>query len=128
MTMHSAKGLEFNNVYIAGAEEEIFPRKCQWIHPRNWKKKGDLFYVAITRSTKTGVISYAQNRYRWGTLTFSSPAVFCAILIRFLLTGLRKKITKASEYNTHKNNSSLSVQGQCIKKADSPASREHCFR
>jgi DNA helicase-2/ATP-dependent DNA helicase PcrA len=76
MTMHSAKGLEFNNVYIAGAEEEIFPSRMSVDSPQELEEERRLFYVALTRSKKKVVITYAQNRYRWGTLTFSSPSRF----------------------------------------------------
>jgi DNA helicase-2/ATP-dependent DNA helicase PcrA len=76
MTMHSAKGLEFNNVYIAGAEEEIFPSRMSVDSPQELEEERRLFYVALTRSKKRVVITYAQNRYRWGTLTFSNPSRF----------------------------------------------------
>ncbi|MBN1413559.1 MAG: UvrD-helicase domain-containing protein [Bacteroidales bacterium] len=76
MTMHSAKGLEFNNVYIAGVEEEIFPSRMAVDSPQELEEERRLFYVALTRSKKKVVITYAQNRYRWGTLTFSNPSRF----------------------------------------------------
>jgi len=76
MTMHSAKGLEFNNVYIAGVEEEIFPSRLSVDSQQELEEERRLFYVAITRAKKRVVITYAQNRYRWGTLTFSKPSRF----------------------------------------------------
>jgi DNA helicase-2/ATP-dependent DNA helicase PcrA len=76
MTMHAAKGLEFNNVYIAGAEEEIFPSRLSVDSQHELEEERRLFYVAITRAKKRVVITYAQNRYRWGTLTFSKPSRF----------------------------------------------------
>ena len=76
MTMHAAKGLEFNNVYIAGAEEEIFPSRMAVDSPQELEEERRLFYVALTRSKKRIVITYAQNRYRWGTLMFSHPSRF----------------------------------------------------
>ncbi|MBN2273693.1 MAG: UvrD-helicase domain-containing protein [Bacteroidales bacterium] len=76
MTMHSAKGLEFNNVYIAGVEEEIFPSRLSVNSPQELEEERRLFYVALTRSKKRVIITYAQNRYRWGTLMFTSPSRF----------------------------------------------------
>lgn len=76
MTMHAAKGLEFNNVYIAGAEEEIFPSRMAVDSPQELEEERRLFYVALTRSKKKVVITYAQNRYRWGSLIFSNPSRF----------------------------------------------------
>lgn len=76
MTMHSAKGLEFNNVYIAGVEEELFPAKMSLESPEEMEEERRLFYVAITRAKKRVYITYAQNRYKWGTPTRSQPSRF----------------------------------------------------
>jgi DNA helicase-2/ATP-dependent DNA helicase PcrA len=76
MTMHSAKGLEFNNVYIAGVEEELFPSRMSFESPEELEEERRLFYVAITRARKRVFISYAQNRYRWGTPTSCQPSRF----------------------------------------------------
>ncbi len=76
MTIHAAKGLEFSNIYIAGAEEEIFPSRLSLDSPNELEEERRLFYVAITRAKKRVIITYAQNRYRWGTLTFSKPSRF----------------------------------------------------
>jgi DNA helicase-2/ATP-dependent DNA helicase PcrA len=76
MTMHSAKGLEFNNVYIAGVEEELFPSRMSFESPEEMEEERRLFYVAITRARKRVFISYAQHRYRWGTPTSCQPSRF----------------------------------------------------
>jgi DNA helicase-2/ATP-dependent DNA helicase PcrA len=76
MTMHSAKGLEFNNVYIVGVEEELFPSRMAFESPEDMEEERRLFYVAITRAKKRVFISYAQNRYKWGTPTMSQPSRF----------------------------------------------------
>ncbi len=76
MTMHSAKGLEFNNVYIVGLEEELFPSKMSFESPEDMEEERRLFYVAITRARKRVNISYALNRYKWGTPTTCQPSRF----------------------------------------------------
>jgi DNA helicase II / ATP-dependent DNA helicase PcrA len=76
MTMHSAKGLEFNNVYIVGLEEELFPSKMSFESPEELEEERRLFYVAITRARKRVNISSAQNRYKWGTPTTCQPSRF----------------------------------------------------
>jgi DNA helicase II / ATP-dependent DNA helicase PcrA len=76
MTMHAAKGLEFNNVYIVGVEEELFPSRMSFESPEDMEEERRLFYVAITRAKKRVFISYAQNRYRWGTPTVCQPSRF----------------------------------------------------
>jgi DNA helicase-2/ATP-dependent DNA helicase PcrA len=76
MTMHSAKGLEFNNVYIVGVEEELFPSKMSFESPEDMEEERRLFYVAITRARKRVNISYALNRYKWGTPSTCQPSRF----------------------------------------------------
>jgi DNA helicase-2/ATP-dependent DNA helicase PcrA len=76
MTMHSAKGLEFKNVYISGMEDTLFPSPQSAGNPRELEEERRLFYVAVTRAEKLATLSYALNRYKWGNLERSSPSRF----------------------------------------------------
>jgi DNA helicase-2/ATP-dependent DNA helicase PcrA len=76
MTMHSAKGLEFKHVYIAGMEDTLFPSPLSSGNPRELEEERRLFYVAVTRAEKMATLSYALNRYKWGNLERSSPSRF----------------------------------------------------
>lgn len=76
MTMHSAKGLEFKNVYIAGMEDTLFPSPMSAGNPRELEEERRLFYVAVTRAGKLATLSYALNRYKWGNLERSNPSRF----------------------------------------------------
>ena len=76
MTMHSAKGLEFRNVYIAGMEDTLFPSPMSAGNRREIEEERRLFYVAITRAEKLATLSYALNRYKWGNLERSYPSRF----------------------------------------------------
>ncbi|HBH49733.1 MAG TPA: ATP-dependent DNA helicase [Bacteroidales bacterium] len=76
MTIHSAKGLEFRHVYIAGCEEDLFPSGMVKDSPKGLEEERRLFYVAITRAMEKVTLSYAQSRYRWGTPTDCSPSRF----------------------------------------------------
>ncbi len=78
MTMHSAKGLEFDYVFLAGIEEELFPSRMSTGSPEELEEERRLFYVAITRAAKLATISHAQVRYKWGNLTSSIPSRFIA--------------------------------------------------
>lgn len=78
MTMHSAKGLEFDYVFLAGLEEELFPSHMSTGSPEELEEERRLFYVAITRAAKLATISHAQVRYKWGNLTSSIPSRFIA--------------------------------------------------
>jgi DNA helicase II / ATP-dependent DNA helicase PcrA len=76
MTMHSAKGLEFKNVYIVGMEDTLFPSPMSTGSARELEEERRLFYVAITRAEKQATLSYALNRYKWGNLERCSPSRF----------------------------------------------------
>lgn len=76
MTIHSAKGLEFKNVFVAGVEEDLFPSHMSIANPNELEEERRLFYVAITRAEKKATISFAESRYRWGNLTNCSPSRF----------------------------------------------------
>ena len=76
MTMHSAKGLEFKHVYIAGMEDTLFPSPLSAGNPKEIEEERRLFYVALTRAGKMATLSYALNRYKWGNLERSGPSRF----------------------------------------------------
>ena len=76
MTIHSAKGLEFKNVFLAGLEEDLFPSKFTVSNISELEEERRLFYVAITRAEKNLCISYAKTRYRWGQLSDCMPSRF----------------------------------------------------
>ncbi len=76
MTIHSAKGLEFKQVFIAGCEEDLLPSSMAKDSQRELEEERRLFYVAITRAMHQVTISFAQNRYRWGTPTECTPSRF----------------------------------------------------
>lgn len=76
MTIHAAKGLEFPYVNIVGLEENLFP-SIQSLNSRaDLEEERRLFYVAITRAQKKLTLSYAENRYRWGTPIICEPSRF----------------------------------------------------
>jgi len=68
MTIHSAKGLEFRNVFIVGMEENLFPSQMMLNSRADLEEERRLFYVAITRAEKRLTLSYAISRYQWGNL------------------------------------------------------------
>ncbi len=76
MTLHSAKGLEFPVVYIAGLEENLFP-SIMSINSRNeLEEERRLFYVGVTRAEKKLFVSYATTRFRFGNLSYCEPSRF----------------------------------------------------
>ena len=76
MTVHSAKGLEFPYVFVAGLEENIFPSGGMLISPAEIEEERRLFYVAITRAKKAVCLSFANTRMRNGKHESNSPSRF----------------------------------------------------
>lgn len=76
MTIHAAKGLEFENVFIVGLEEELFPSSMAMQSRADLEEERRLFYVALTRAKRTCSLSYALTRYKWGQLIQAEPSRF----------------------------------------------------
>lgn len=76
MTVHSAKGLEFRNVFVVGLEENLFPSGMTGDSPRAMEEERRLFYVAITRAEEHCFLSFAKTRFRYGKMEFGSPSRF----------------------------------------------------
>lgn len=76
MTLHSAKGLEFPTVFVAGLEQGLFPLARTENDPDEKEEERRLFYVGITRACKQLFLSYAERRFRFGELAFNEPSCF----------------------------------------------------
>jgi DNA helicase-2/ATP-dependent DNA helicase PcrA len=76
MTIHAAKGLEFEVVFVAGLEEMLFPSGMSINTREELEEERRLFYVAITRAKRKLALSYANTRYKFGTLVQNDPSRF----------------------------------------------------
>ncbi|PSK95050.1 ATP-dependent helicase [Taibaiella chishuiensis] len=76
MTIHAAKGLEFDCVFAVGLEENIFPSAMSLYDREDLEEERRLFYVVITRARDRLWISYANSRYRFGSLVQNDPSRF----------------------------------------------------
>ena len=76
MTVHSAKGLEFQCVFVAGLEEMLFPSGMSVNTREELEEERRLFYVAITRAKNRLWLTYANTRYRFGQLVQNEPSRF----------------------------------------------------
>lgn len=76
MTIHAAKGLEFNNVFIVGVEENLMPSSMGHQTPESVEEERRLFYVALTRARKYCMVSYASSRYLNGQTMTCRPSRF----------------------------------------------------
>ena len=80
MTMHSAKGLEFPNVFLVGLEEGLFPGSRAIGEPEEMEEERRLCYVAITRARETLTISHARQRMLYGRTSINRPSRFLSEL------------------------------------------------
>lgn len=76
MTVHSAKGLEFDNVFVIGLEENIFPSSRSVDLEEDLEEERRLAYVAITRARKNLYLSCASQRMLFGSTSFNRPSRF----------------------------------------------------
>ena len=75
MTIHAAKGLEFKNIFIVGLEEGIFP-SAKSVDEGGLEEERRLFYVAITRAKERIFMSYAKNRFIFGSFSTTVKSRF----------------------------------------------------
>ncbi|WP_273805532.1 MULTISPECIES: DNA helicase II [unclassified Pseudomonas] len=76
MTLHSAKGLEFPLVFLAGMEEGLFPHKMSLEEPGRLEEERRLAYVGVTRAMRRLVMSYAETRRLYGSETYNKVSRF----------------------------------------------------
>jgi DNA helicase-2/ATP-dependent DNA helicase PcrA len=76
MTIHAAKGLEFSCVFACGLEEMLFPSGLSINTREELEEERRLFYVVITRAKKQLWITYANTRYKFGSLVQNEPSRF----------------------------------------------------
>lgn len=76
MTVHAAKGLEFDTVFIVGMEEQLFPSMMAYDSIRQMEEERRLLYVAITRAEKRCILSYARAVSAMARWSMACPAVF----------------------------------------------------
>lgn len=88
MTVHAAKGLEFEHIFVVGMEEDLFPSAMAKAEIRGLEEERRLFYVAITRAKKTCTISYAKSRFKNGQINSAQESRFLReIDPKYLLTN-----------------------------------------
>ena len=89
MTLHSAKGLEFPLVFMAGIEEGLFPHRMSLEEPGRLEEERRLCYVGITRAMKQLYFTYAETRRLFGSETYNRPSRFIAEIPNELMQEIR---------------------------------------
>lgn len=100
MTMHSAKGLEFPNVYVVGFEEGLFPGMRSIGDETEIEEERRLCYVAITRAKKRLTVTGARQRMLYGHTSCNRPSRFLLEIPEELLMHKGSKPTPVQQYNS----------------------------
>ncbi len=86
MTVHSAKGLEFDTVFIAGLEEGIFPHSRSMLEPEQMEEERRLMYVAVTRAREKLYLLHARQRMLYGETQSNAPSAFISDIPKEMIT------------------------------------------
>ncbi len=76
MTLHTAKGLEFQTVFVAGMEDGLLPHSRSRDSRQEMEEERRLLFVGMTRAREELTLSHAQRRFRWGEHGYSRPSCF----------------------------------------------------
>lgn len=109
MTTHSSKGLEYPVVFITGLEDGIFPLSSSMLEQEEMEEERRLFYVAITRAMQKLYMTYALQRYRFGSVSYQMKSRF----INEIDTS-KLKYVKSTAMTRHKSRS-VQEEGSSIK-------------
>jgi DNA helicase-2/ATP-dependent DNA helicase PcrA len=101
MTLHSAKGLEFDTVFLCGMEEGLFPHQRSVDEPGRLEEERRLCYVGITRARKRLFLAYAEHRRLHGSETYCVPSRFINEIPADLVEDIRPRIQVSRPYVSH---------------------------
>ncbi len=102
MTIHTSKGLEFDNVYIVGVEDDLFPGAQSAYNNQQIEEERRLFYVAITRARHAATISFATSRFQYGSRKPSRPSRFIAELDQRYISLIGDRQPASSPWSSFK--------------------------
>lgn len=102
MTLHSAKGLEFSQVFIVGVEEGMFPSQMSLDEGGRLEEERRLAYVGVTRAMKKLTLTYAENRRLYGKEVSHRPSRFIGELPKECVEEVRLRATVSRPVNHHR--------------------------
>ncbi len=100
MTLHSAKGLEFDQVFLCGLEEGLFPHQRSVEEAGRLEEERRLCYVGVTRARKQLMLSYAEHRRLHGSESYCMPSRFIHEIPAELVNEVRPRIQVSRPYET----------------------------
>jgi DNA helicase II / ATP-dependent DNA helicase PcrA len=109
MTLHSAKGLEFDLVFLAGLEEGLFPHKMSMENLSGLEEERRLCYVGITRAKRKLYLSHAESRRLHGDVNLCRPSRFIREIPKQLIDEIRLKSTMSRVSNSMHQGSGMAM-------------------
>lgn len=119
MTIHSAKGLEFNNVFLVGFEDGVFPgmRSINSIDPADLEEERRLAYVAITRAKEHLYITNAERRMLFGSTMYNPQSMFLnEVSVELIDKQTSRRVSDTAGKTVVGKVDSISLQEQIAKK------------
>ncbi|HKL52236.1 MAG TPA: 3'-5' exonuclease, partial [Wenzhouxiangellaceae bacterium] len=117
MTLHSAKGLEFPLVFMAGMEEGLFPHQKSVEEPGRLSEERRLAYVGMTRAMEFLYLSYAESRRLHGQTMFGRPSRFVGELPPELIEDIRPQLNVSQARAPRQSGSGLPALGSRVRHA-----------
>jgi len=122
MTMHSAKGLEYNNVFIVGMEDGLFPSKKSIYEHDDVEEERRLCYVGITRARKKLYLTNAKQRTLYGSTSYTIPSRFISEIPDDLYDEISKENINRRQ-QTKQNNGYLDNEFSSVQRRINELSR-----
>lgn len=102
MTIHSAKGLEFDTVFVVGMEENLFPSSLNFASPIDLEEERRLFYVAMTRARKHLFLTSANMRFRYNETICSETSRFVKEIDPAYIVTDNIDLEKPNDFDTYR--------------------------
>lgn len=119
MTLHSAKGLEFPIVFLAGLEEGIFPHQRTFTSNSELEEERRLMYVGVTRAEETLYLTSAKRRQVWGEYKYYNPSRF--------LEEIPPQLLESSQSDSVSTGTTFQSAVKKIKYGETPKSQSDSF-
>ena len=107
MTLHSAKGLEFDQVFLCGLEEGLFPHQRSVEEAGRLEEERRLCYVGVTRARKQLMLSYAEHRRLHGSESYCMPSRFIHEIPAELVNEIRPRIQVSRPFETNSSSAAF---------------------
>ena len=122
MTVHNAKGLEFDVVFIVALEKDLFPNARAVREQGHYEEERRLFYVALTRARKRVYLSHTHTRFLYGSSQWPSPSQFLYEIPKKLRVSLERAKLKALKHEPPKRKPEAAPRNESLPFSSSPPS------